>query len=95
MKKKINTCVPNIPSAIRLVPQDDGLHDLEAPDNFAIFSDCKNIVFTNSEKQQRLASREADYLPSTDSSNHKITEGKRNNLLRKLELPENKAELLT
>jgi len=48
----------------------------------------------NSEEQQPSASRDADYLPSTDSSNHKITEGEFNALIRDLELPKNKAELL-
>ena len=86
---------PNVSSAIRLVPQGDGLHDPEPPDNLAMYSDGEDSVSSNSEEQQPSASTDADYLPSTDSSNHKITEGKRNNLLRKLELPENKAELLT
>jgi len=51
-------------------------------------------VSSNSKEQQPSASRDADYLPSTDSSNHKITEGKLNDLIRDLELPKNKAELL-
>lgn len=44
--------------------------------------------------KQRRTSRYADYLPSTDSSNHKMTQGELNDLIRDLELPKNKAELL-
>jgi hypothetical protein len=71
------------------VPHGDGLPVLEPPDNFTMYSDDEN-----SEEQQPSASRDADYLPSTDSSNHKITEGERSDLIRDLELPKNKAELL-
>jgi hypothetical protein len=41
-----------------------------------------------------MPARDADYLPSADFSNHKNTEGERNDLIRDLELPKNKAELL-
>jgi len=46
-------------------------------------------------KRQPSASRDADYLASTGSSNHKITEGELNDLIRDLELPKNKVKLLT
>jgi len=76
------------------VPQGDGLHDPEPPDNLAMYCDGEDSVTSNSEEQQPSASTDADYLPSTDSSSHKITEGKRNDLIRKFELLKNKAELL-
>jgi len=85
---------PNIPSAIRPVPHGDGLPVPEPPDNFAMYSDDDNSDSSNSEEQRPSASRDADYLPSTDSSNHKITEGEVNDLIRDLELPTNKAEHL-
>jgi len=85
---------PNRPSAIRPVPHGDGLPLPEPPDNFAMYSDDEDNVSSNSEEQQPSASRDADNLPSTDSSNHKITEGELNDLIRDLELPKNKAELL-
>jgi len=44
-------------------------------------------VSSNSEEQQPSASRDVDYLPITGSSNHKITEGELNDLIRDLELP--------
>ena len=53
----------------------DGLPVPEPLGNFAIYSDDEDSVSSNSEEQQPSASRDADYLPSTDSSNHKITEG--------------------
>jgi len=62
--------------------------------NLAVYSDDEDSVSSNSEEQQPSASRDADYLPSTDSSTHKITEGKLNDLIRDLELLKNKAELL-
>ena len=68
---------PNIPSAIRPVPHGDGHSIPEPPDNFTMYSDEEN-----SEEQQPSASRDADYLPSTDFSNHNITEGELNNLIR-------------
>jgi len=93
MKKKSTLVCPNIPSAIPPVPHGDGLPVPEPPDNFAMYSDDEDSVSSNSEEQQPSASRDADYLPSTGSSNDKITEGELNDLIRDLELPENKAEL--
>ena len=92
--KKILTLYLNIPSAIRPVPHGDGLPVPELPDSFAMYSDDKDSVSSNSDEQQPSASRDADYLPSTDSSNHKITEGEISDLIRDLKLPKNKAELL-
>jgi len=94
MKKKPTLVYLNIPSAIQPVPHGDGPLVPEPQDNFAMYSDDKDSVSSNSEKQQPTASRDADYLPSTDSSNHKITEDKLNDLIRDLKFPKNKAELL-
>ena len=95
MKKKSTLVYPNIPSAIRFVPHGDRPPVPETPDNFAMYSDDEDSFSSNSEGQQPSASRDAEYLPSTDSSNHKITEGDLSDLIRDLELPKNKAELLT
>jgi len=76
------------------VPRGDGLSVPEPPDSFPMYSDDEDSVSSNSEEQQPSSSRDADYLPSTDSSNHKITEDEHNHLIRYLELPKNKAELL-
>ena len=84
---------PNIPSAIRSVSHGDGLPVPEYPDNFAMYSDDEDSVFSNSEEQQPLPSRDVDYLPSIDSANRKVTEGELNDLISDLELPKNKAEL--
>ena len=94
MKKTSTLVYPHIPSAIRLEPHGDGLPVPEPPDNFAMYSDDEDGVSSNSEERQPSASRDAEYLPSTDSSNHKITEGELINLIRDLELRNNKVELL-
>ena len=93
-KKKSTLVYPNIPSAIRPVAHGDGLPVPETPGNFAVYSDEEDSVSSNSEEQQPLVSRDAEYLPSTDSSNHKIREGELNDLIKDLELPKNRAELL-
>ena len=62
--------------------------------NFAVYSDDEDSVSSNSEEEQPSASGDVEYLPRTDSSNDKITEGELNDLIRDLELPKNKTELL-
>jgi len=94
MKKKSTPVHPNIPSAIWTVPHGNGNPVSEPPDNSVMYPDNNDSVSSNSEVQQPSASRDADYLPSTDSSNHKITEGELNDLIWDLKLPKNKAELL-
>jgi len=94
MKKKSTLVYPSIPSAIRPLPHGDGLPVSEPPDNFAMSSDGEDNVSSNSEEQQPSASRVADNLPSTDFSNHNITKGKLNDLIRDLKLPKKKAERL-
>ena len=76
----------NIPSAIRPVPHGDELSVPEPPDNFAMYSD-EDSVSSNSEEQQPSASRVADNLPSTDFTNHKITEGELSDFIGDLKLP--------
>ena len=94
MKEKSIILCRNIPSAIRPLPHGNGLPIPETPNSFAMYSDDDDSVSSNSEEQQASASRDADYLPSTDSSNHGITEGELKDLIRDLELPKNKAEIL-
>jgi hypothetical protein len=69
------------------VPHGDGLPLPEPTYNFAIYSHNEESFSSNSEKQQSSASRTADYLASTDFSNHKITEGELNDLIRDFKLP--------
>jgi len=77
MKKKSTLVYPNIPAAIWPVPYGSGLPVPESPDNFAMYSDNEDSVSSNNEEEQPSASTDADYLPSTDSSTHKITEGQK------------------
>jgi len=90
MKKKSTLVYPNIPSAIRPVPHGDELPIPEPPDNLAMYPD-EHSASSNNEEQQPSASRDADYVPSTDSSHHTITEGELYDLIRDIELPKNKA----
>jgi len=87
MKKKSTLVYLNITSAIQPVPHGNGRPVPEPPDNFAMYSHDIDSVSSNSEEQQPSASRDADNLPSTDLSSHKITEGELNNLIRNLKLP--------
>ena len=84
---------PNIPSAIWSVPHGNGLTVPEPPDNFAMCSGYTDIVSSNSEEHQPSAARDAGFLASTDSSNHKTTEGSLSDLIRHLVLSKTKAEL--
>jgi hypothetical protein len=86
MKTKSTLVYPDIPSAIRPVSHGHGLPVPEPPDNFSMYSDDDDSVSSNSEEQQPSASRDADYLPSTNSSIHKITEGQLNDLIRDLDI---------
>jgi len=69
------------------VPHGHGLPVLEPPENFDLYSEDEDGVSSNSEEHQISASRDSEYLRSTDSSNHKIREGERKELLRDLEIP--------
>ena len=64
----INIVCPNIPSAKRSLPRGDGLPVPESPDIFAMHSNDEDSVSSNSEEEQASASRDADFLPSRDSS---------------------------
>jgi len=81
---------PNIPSAIRPVPHGNGHPVPELLDYFSMYSDEEDSVSSNSEEQQPSASRVAYNLPSTDFSNHKITDGELNDPIRDLKLPKRK-----
>jgi len=69
-----------MPSAIRPAPHGDVFPVPEISDNFTMYSD-EDSFSSNSEEQQPPASRDADFLPSTGSSNHKITEDEVNDFV--------------
>ena len=86
-EEKSTLVYPNLTSEIQPVPHGVGRSVPESPDNFAMYSDDEDSLSSNSDEQQPSAPRDADYLPSTDTSNHKITKGKLNDLIVELELP--------
>jgi len=90
-KKKSTLVYPNIQSAIRPVPHGDRLPVPEPPDSLLCTLTTKTVFLQTAKNSiQQLQHMQT----STDSSIHKITEGELNNLIRNLELPKNKAELL-
>jgi hypothetical protein len=87
MKKKSTLVYPNIPSAIQPVLHGDGLPVPEPADNFVMYCDEEDGVSSNGEEHQPSVSRVADNFPSTDFSNHKITEGELIDLIMDFILP--------
>jgi len=94
MKKTSTLVYPNISLAKLPLSHGDVLPFPEPPDSFPLYSDDEDSVSSNSEEQQPSASRDTDYVQSTDSSKHKITECMLNDLNRRFEIPEYKAEIL-
>jgi hypothetical protein len=100
MKKKWTVSYPNIPSAIHPMSHGERLPIPEPPENFSLDADGgdknnEHQLRLHSKEQQSSTSRDPEFCPSLDSSQpYKITETELNNLIRVLELPKKKAELL-
>lgn len=90
-KKKLSVHYPNIPSAIRPVPHGEELPIPKAP---------KSFVIESSEEEPEACSpppstsHDPDFLPATPTEPHLITQMELSDLIRDLDLPKNKAELL-
>lgn len=92
-KTKKTIVYPNLPSALRPVPHSVDLPVPEKPDNYELNisdeSDTENAVMDS-----EVAPQDTEYIPPNSNAIHKMTQCELNDLIRDLELPKRKAELL-
>jgi len=76
-KKKASVQYPNIPSALRPVPHGEGLPVPEPPESFSLESDEEQHEDESTETETELAMslHDPDFLPSSSSEPHLITQG--------------------
>lgn len=95
-KKKLSIKYPNILSAIRPVPHGDDLPVPNPPGDYSLESDEDE----DSTKEishlclKASTSEDSDYAPDSLSEPHRLTQGDLSDLIRDLDLPKDKAELL-
>jgi len=92
-KKKQKIYYPNIPSAIRTVPRGEDLPMPEPPKEYNLNSEMEeeDMEKTGSHKEEPT---DPDFQGPASESPHKLTQNELNDLVRNLELPKVKAELL-
>ncbi|XP_076031864.1 uncharacterized protein LOC143019766 [Oratosquilla oratoria] len=93
-KKKLSIVYPDIPSAIRPVPHREGLPVPDALTSVTVESDEESGE--EDEKEDNSAGLQSDpnFNEAHSSRPHLITQGELHDLVRDLQLPKNKAELL-
>ena len=92
-KKKQRIDYPNMPSAIRLVPHGEDLSVPEPPKEYNMNSvmEEEDTEKTGPHKEK---STDPDFQVPAPESPHKLTQNELNDLVRDLELPKVKAEML-
>jgi hypothetical protein len=94
-KKRLALTYPNIPSAMRPVPHGVGLPVPIPPDSYTVSDDSGSDSGAISTPSKQSTSKDPDFCSSGESTQqHKITQCELNDLVRDLQLPKGKAELL-
>ena len=92
-KKKQRIDYPNIPSAIRSVPRGEDLPVPESPTDYTLNSEMEEED-TEKTGPHEEEPADPDFQGPASVSPNKLTQNEQNDLVRDLELPKVKAELL-
>lgn len=95
-KKRLSMKYPNIPSAIRPVPHGDDLPVPNPPEEYSLDSDEDedSTEATSYPYPAASTSQDPDFAPESLGEPHRLTQGELSDLIRDLDLPKDKAELL-
>ena len=92
--KKLRIQYPNIPSAIRPVSHGEMLPVPKAPEKYTLDSDKQEIESSASSGEFSMSSQESYFASCISHKAHFISQNELNDLVRDLELPKTKSELL-
>jgi hypothetical protein len=93
-KNKKSIEYPNLASALRPVPHDDSLPVPKPPESWTLDEEDEKETGDDEEPTQMEAAADPDFVPSTSSDPHLISQAELNDLVRDLGLSKSQAELL-